>query len=183
MTMAFGHKTGTWPAQPIRWLLGFPTFLEARGILSLSFYLDSGEARLAPIYTFLLLFSYLLSYLLSSYYNLSSRYNNYNVMLVSRFLYYYFPHCFTPNTSVQCLADLLQRWQSTVLHRTVPGRAPADVFIYWHRTALVQYVTTQEKILKNRPVPGRLSNLPVMCTSLKSYDVSFICDHSITITE
>jgi len=28
-------------------------------------------------------------------------------------------------------------------------------------------------------VPGRLSNSPVMCKSLKSYDVSFICDHSI----
>jgi len=41
------------------------------------------------------------------------------------------------------------------------------------------YVTTQYKILKNRPVPGRLSNSPVMCKSLKSCDVSFICDHSI----
>ena len=40
-------------------------------------------------------------------------------------------------------------------------------------------MTTQEKILKNRPVPGRLSNSPVMCKSVKSYDVSFICDHSI----
>ena len=29
-------------------------------------------------------------------------------------------------------------------------------------------------------MPGRLSNLPVMCKSLKSYDVSFICDHSIS---
>ena len=35
MTMAFGHMTGTWPAQPIRRLLGFPNFLEARGILAL----------------------------------------------------------------------------------------------------------------------------------------------------
>jgi len=35
------------------------------------------------------------------------------------------------------------------------------------------------KFLKNRPVPGRLSNSPVMCNSVKSYDVSFICDHSI----
>jgi len=43
-----------------------------------------------------------------------------------------------------------------------------DVFIY-----------TAEKILKNRPVPGRLSNSPVMCTSLKSYDVSFFGDRSI----
>jgi len=41
-------------------------------------------------------------------------------------------------------------------------------------------VTTQKKILKNRPVPGRLSNSPVMCKSLKSYDVSFICDRSIS---
>jgi len=47
------------------------------------------------------------------------------------------------------------------------------------RPAPVRYVTTQEKILKNRPVLGRLSNSPVMCKSVKSYDVSFICDHSI----
>jgi len=47
------------------------------------------------------------------------------------------------------------------------------------RPALVRYVTTHEKILENRPVPGRLSNSPVMCKSVKSYDVSFICDHSI----
>jgi len=59
-------------------------------------------------------------------------------------------------------------------------RAPADVFIYRRRTAPVQYVTTQEKYLKNRLVPGRLLNSPVMCTSQKSYDVSFICDHSIS---
>jgi len=44
-------------------------------------------------------------------------------------------------------------------------------------------VTTQKKILKNRPVPGRLSNSPVMCKSLKSYDVSFICDRSISQCE
>ena len=59
------------------------------------------------------------------------------------------------------------------------GRAPADDFMYRRRTAPVRYVTTPEKILKNRPVPGRLLNSPVMCTSLKSYDVSFICDRSI----
>jgi len=34
-------------------------------------------------------------------------------------------------------------------------RCPADVFIYRRRTAPVRYVTTKEKILKNRPVPGR----------------------------
>jgi len=61
------------------------------------------------------------------------------------------------------------------------GRASADVFIYRRRPAPVRYVTTQKKILKNRPVPGRLSNSPVMCKSLKSYDVSFICDRSITV--
>ena len=61
----------------------------------------------------------------------------------------------------------------------IAGRAPADVFIYRRRSAPVRYVTTQKKILKNRPVPGRLSNSPVMCKSLKSYDVSFICDRSI----
>ena len=60
------------------------------------------------------------------------------------------------------------------------GRAPADVFIYRRRTSPVRYVTTPENILNNRPVPGRLSNSPVMCTSLKSYDVSFICDCSIS---
>jgi len=54
------------------------------------------------------------------------------------------------------------------------GRALYDV---------VRYVTTQKKILINRPVPGRLSNSTVMCKSLKSYDVSFICDHSIRITQ
>jgi len=59
------------------------------------------------------------------------------------------------------------------------GRASADVFIYRRRTVPIRYVTTQEKILKNRPVPVWLSNSPVMCTSLKSYDVRFICDHSI----
>ena len=50
------------------------------------------------------------------------------------------------------------------------------------RPAPVRYVTTQEKILKNRQVPRRLSNSPVMCKSVKSYDVSFICDHSINNT-
>jgi len=35
--------------------------------------------------------------------------------------------------------------------RTVPGRAPADVFIYRRRTVPVRYVTTQKKIIKNRP--------------------------------
>jgi len=35
-----------------------------------------------------------------------------------------------------------------------------------------------KKNLKNRPVPGRLSNSLVMCKSLKSYDVSYICDYS-----
>jgi len=47
------------------------------------------------------------------------------------------------------------------------------------RPAPVRYVTTQEKILKNCLVPGRLLNSPVMCKSVKSYDVSFICDRSI----
>ena len=43
-----------------------------------------------------------------------------------------------------------------------------------------RYVTTQEKILKKRPVPGRLSNSPVICKSLKlMYGISFICDQSI----
>jgi len=55
----------------------------------------------------------------------------------------------------------------------------ADVFIYRRRPAPVRYVTTLEKILKNCPVSGRLSNSPLMCKSIKSYDVSLICDHSI----
>jgi len=51
--------------------------------------------------------------------------------------------------------------------------------------APVRYVTTQKNTLKYkmyRPVPGRLSNSPVIFKSLQSYDVSFICDHSITCT-
>ena len=53
--------------------------------------------------------------------------------------------------------------------------------MFRRRTVPVRYVTTQEKFLKNRPVPGRLSNSPVMCKSLISYVVSFICDHSICL--
>ena len=64
--------------------------------------------------------------------------------------------------------------------RLISYNASADVFIYRRRPAPVRYVTSQKKILKNRPVPGRLSNSPVMSKSLKSYDVSFICDRSIT---
>jgi len=45
----------------------------------------------------------------------------------------------------------LQRRRVTVRHCTVLGRAPADVFIYRRQTAPVRYVTTQEKILQNRP--------------------------------
>jgi len=67
-------------------------------------------------------------------------------------------------------------WYKCIHHCT------ADVFIYRRRPAPVRYVTTQEKILKNRPVPGRLSSSPVMCKSLKSFDVIFICDHSIRNT-
>jgi len=65
-------------------------------------------------------------------------------------------------------------------HVKIRVRCPADHL--QRRTAPVRYVTMQEKNLKNRPVPGRLSNSPVMCKSLKSYDVSFICDHSIIPT-
>ena len=66
-------------------------------------------------------------------------------------------------------------------HRTVPGKASAEDIIYRRRPPPVRYETTQEKSLKNRPVPERLSNLPVMCKSLKSYIVSFLCDLSILI--
>jgi len=100
------------------------------------------------------------------------------------FWYKWIHHCtwkFVINRpgTVRCPADLLQRRPGTVRHRTVPVRASADVIIYRRQPAPIRYVTTQEKNLKNRPVPGRLSDLPVMCKSLKSYDVSFICDHSI----
>ena len=65
--------------------------------------------------------------------------------------------------------------------RTVPGRSSTGVIINRRRPASVRNDTTQGKILKNRPVPGRLSYSPVMCKSLKSYDVSFICNHSIIV--
>jgi len=42
----------------------------------------------------------------------------------------------------------------TVRCRTVPGRASTDVIICRRRPAPVRYVTTQKKILKNRPGPG-----------------------------
>jgi len=66
---------------------------------------------------------------------------------------------------------------------TTPNGARPGIGRCYHirrRPAPVRFVTTQEKILKNRPVPGRLLNSPVMCKSVKSYDVSFICDHSIS---
>ena len=85
-------------------------------------------------------------------------------------------------STVRFPADLLQHRPGAVRHFTVPGRAAADVHIYRHRPAPVRYVTTQEKNLKNRPLPGLLSNWPVMCKSLKSYDVNFISDHSIKTT-
>jgi len=50
----------------------------------------------------------------------------------------------------------------------------------WHTHA--RYVTTQEKIIKNRPVPGRLSKSPIIFKSLKSYGVCFIRNHSIILT-
>jgi len=68
--------------------------------------------------------------------------------------------------------------RENLFHPCKIGRAPYGVRLISYNA--VRYVTTKEKILKNRPVPGRLSNSPVMCKSLKSYDVSFICDHSIT---
>ena len=60
------------------------------------------------------------------------------------------------------------------------SRSSANVFIYRCWPAPVPYVTTQENIIKNLPVPWWLSNSPVMtlCKSLKLYNVSFICDHS-----
>jgi len=82
-----------------------------------------------------------------------------------------------------CPANLLQHRQGTVQYFTLPCRTSADVIIYRSRSAPVGYVTTQKKILKNHLVLGLLSNLQVMCKSLKSYDVSFIGDHGITRKE
>jgi len=73
-------------------------------------------------------------------------------------------------------ADLLQRRPGIVRCRTVPGRDSVDVIIYRRQPAPVRYVTTKEKIIKTRSVSGRLSFLPVICRSLKSSGVSFICD-------
>jgi len=56
--------------------------------------------------------------------------------------------------TVRCPADLLQRRPGTIRHRTVPGLASADVFIYRRRPAPVHYVTTQEKFLKIVRCPG-----------------------------
>ena len=67
-----------------------------------------------------------------------------------------------------------------VYNRPGTVRALADVCIYRRWPAPVRYMITQEKILQNRPVHKGLSNSPVMCNSLKSYDVSFMFDQSIT---
>jgi len=83
------------------------------------------------------------------------------------------------NCTWKFVLNLLQRRPGAIQHFTVLGRASADVSINRRWPAPLWYVTTQENILKNIPVPGRLSNSPVMCNSLKSYDVSFICDLSI----
>jgi len=48
------------------------------------------------------------------------------------------------------------------------------------RPATVWYVITQQNMLKHRPVSDRLLNSPVIYISLKSFDVSFICDYSIS---
>jgi len=74
----------------------------------------------------------------------------------------------------RCQGDLLQRRPGTVQHRTVPGRASADVFLYRRAGAHPICDHARENSYKNRPLPGRLSNLPVMCKSLKSYEVSFL---------
>jgi len=71
-------------------------------------------------------------------------------------------------------------------HRTVPGRRPAGVCT--HRTGIGRWFhrrpydmwPRKRKLLKHRPVLGRLSNKPGICTLLESYDVSFICDQSIS---
>ena len=53
-------------------------------------------------------------------------------------------------------------------HRTASGRASAYIFIYRRWPVPVGYVTTQEKNNKNRMMPGRLSNSPVIWKSLQS---------------
>jgi len=88
--------------------------------------------------------------------------------------------CKSTGYYLSACAKMTGNYLSGVLFvRNPPGRASAGDIIYRRRPPPVRYVTTQEKFLKNRPMPGRLSNLPVMCKSLKSYVVSFICDHSI----
>jgi len=83
-----------------------------------------------------------------------------------------------------------RRCKRSAGHRTMPGwslttpsghRPMISYTDAGRRPLPVRYMTTQEKFLKNRPVPGRLSNSPVMCKSLISYVVSFICDHSICL--
>jgi len=72
-------------------------------------------------------------------------------------------NCTIPTVPVQALYDA---WPCIVWCLT--SAETFKKFIYRRRPAPVGYVTTQEKILKNRPVPGRLSNSLVMCKSLKS---------------
>jgi len=74
-------------------------------------------------------------------------------------------------------------WSQTIHGHRTASISPKIVQLHGVRTAPVRYVTTQEKILKNRPVPERLSHSPVICKSLKSYGVSFMCDHSIIRTD
>jgi len=59
--------------------------------------------------------------------------------------------------------------QNRTILRHPYGARPAEgrTIRFWikqirHRTVPVRYVTTQEKTLKNRPVPGRLSNVSVL---------------------
>ena len=82
------------------------------------------------------------------------------------------------NGFIRVKSDHLQRRQGTIRCRTVPDRASADVIMYRCRPAPLRYLTTQEKILKIRPLSARSLNSPVICKSLNSYGVSFICEHS-----
>ena len=94
----------------------------------------------------------------------------------SKFWYKWIHHCtwkFALNRpdTVRCPADLLQR-------RTVPGRSSVDFFKYRRRPAPVRYVTTQGKILKSSNARA-IIKFAGDVQSVKSYDVSFICDHSV----
>jgi len=66
-------------------------------------------------------------------------------------------------------------------HRSTSYGARPGIGRCYHIQICMRYMWPRKrKILKNRPVPRRLSISPAMCKSLKSYDASFICDYRLT---